>query len=88
MQKMMRPLDKLMISNKAVATSGNYRRGQLINGKWYSHIIDPRTGEPAGEVISATVVSPNATDAGALATAMNVLTPAESASTCSNCSRY
>jgi thiamine biosynthesis lipoprotein len=73
------PLDKLMISNKAVATSGNYRRGQLINGKWYSHIIDPRTGEPAGEVISATVVSPNATDAGALATAMNVLTPEESA---------
>lgn len=73
------PLDKLMITNKAIATSGNYRRGQLINGKWYSHIIDPRTGEPAGEVISATVVSPNATDAGALATAMNVLTPEESA---------
>jgi thiamine biosynthesis lipoprotein len=73
------PLDQLMISNKAVATSGNYRRGQLINGKWYSHIIDPRTGEPAGEVVSATVVSPNATDAGALATAMNVLTPEESA---------
>ncbi len=73
------PLDKLMISNKAVATSGNYRRGELINGKWYSHIIDPRTGEPAGEVISATVVSPNATDAGALATAMNVLSPEESA---------
>jgi thiamine biosynthesis lipoprotein len=73
------PLDKLLISNKAIATSGNYRRGQLINGKWYSHIIDPRTGQPAGAVISATVVSPNATDAGALATAMNVLTPEESA---------
>ncbi|MEO8171556.1 MAG: DUF2271 domain-containing protein [Sediminibacterium sp.] len=72
------PLDKLMISNKAIATSGNYRRGQLINGKWYSHIVDPRTGEPAGEVISATVVAPNATDAGALATAMNVLTVEES----------
>jgi thiamine biosynthesis lipoprotein len=73
------PIDRLNISNKAVATSGNYRRGQQINGQWYSHIIDPRTGKPAGEVISATVVSPNATDAGALATAMNVLTPAESA---------
>jgi thiamine biosynthesis lipoprotein len=73
------PLDKLMIANKAVATSGNYRRGELINGQWYSHIIDPRTGQPAGGVISATVVSPNATDAGALATAMNVLTPEESA---------
>ena len=74
------PLDKLMISNKAVATSGNYRRGELINGKWYSHIIDPRTGLPAGEVISATVVAPNATDAGALATAFNVLSVAESKS--------
>ena len=73
------PLGKLLISNKAIATSGNYRRGELINGKWYSHIIDPRTGQPAGGIISATVVSPNATDAGALATAMNVLTPDESA---------
>jgi thiamine biosynthesis lipoprotein len=73
------PIDRLNISNKAVATSGNYRRGQQINGQWYSHIIDPRTGKPAGGVISATVVSPNATDAGALATAMNVLTPEESA---------
>jgi thiamine biosynthesis lipoprotein len=73
------PIDQLNISNKAVATSGNYRRGQQINGQWYSHIIDPRTGKPAGDVISATVVSPSATDAGALATAMNVLTPEESA---------
>lgn len=73
------PLDRLLISNKAVATSGNYRRGQMIDGKWYSHIVDPRTGNPAGDVISATVVSPSATDAGALATAMNVLTPEESA---------
>ncbi|MEO7529950.1 MAG: FAD:protein FMN transferase, partial [Sediminibacterium sp.] len=73
------PMDQLMISNKAVATSGNYRRGQLINGIWYSHIIDPRTALPSGDVLSATVVAPNATDAGAMATAMNVLTPAESA---------
>lgn len=72
------PLDKLLISNKAIATSGNYRRGELINGQWYSHIIDPRTGQPAGNVISATVVSPNATDAGALATTFNVLSPEES----------
>lgn len=73
------PMDKLLISNKAVATSGNYRRGEWINGQWYSHIVDPRSGEPAGNIISATVVSPNATDAGALATAFNVLSPEESA---------
>jgi len=72
------PIGQLLVNNKAVATSGNYRRGELINGHWYSHIVDPRTGQPADNIISATVVADNATDAGALATAFNVMTPAES----------
>lgn len=72
------PIDQLQISNKAVATSGNYRRGEMINGKWYSHIVDPRTGNPSDEIISATVIASSATDAGALATAFNVLTTSES----------
>lgn len=72
------PISKLMVSNKAVATSGNYRRGEVVNGLWRSHIVDPRSGMPADKVISATVVADNATDAGALATAFNVLTPDES----------
>jgi len=69
---------RLLIQNRAVATSGNYRRGLQIGDRWYSHIIDPRTGSPVDHVISATVVAPNATDAGALATAFSVLTPEES----------
>ena len=72
------PMDQVVISNKAIATSGNYRRGEMINGHWYSHIVDPRTGQPADNIISATVVAPNAIDAGALATAFNVLIPSES----------
>ena len=72
------PIDQLALANRAVATSGNYRRGELIGGHWYSHIVDPRTGQPADAVISATVVAPSATDAGALATTFNVLSPAES----------
>ncbi len=72
------PIDQLQVSNMAVATSGNYRRGELIAGHWYSHIVDPRTGQPAGHILSATVVASNATDAGALATAFNVLSPEES----------
>jgi thiamine biosynthesis lipoprotein len=72
------PIARLMVSNKAIATSGNYRRGEMVNGVWHSHIVDPRTGLPADKVISATVVAANATDAGALATAFNVLTPGES----------
>ena len=72
------PLATLVINNKTVATSGNYRRGELVSGKWHSHIVDPRTGMPADNILSATVVADNATDAGALATAFNVLTPEES----------
>jgi len=72
------PVAQLLLSNKTVATSGNYRRGELINGKWYSHIVNPLTGMPADHIISATVVAPNATDAGALATAFNVLSVEES----------
>jgi thiamine biosynthesis lipoprotein ApbE len=72
------PLDQIRVSNRAVATSGNYRRGEMIQGKWYSHIVDPRTGQPADGILSATVVAPSATDAGALATAFNVMRPEES----------
>jgi thiamine biosynthesis lipoprotein len=72
------PLYRLRVSNRAVATSGNYRRGEMIGGKWYSHIVDPRTRVPADGVVSATVVAPNATDAGALATVFNVVSPEES----------
>ena len=71
------PISSLQISDRAVATSGNYRRGFSIDGQWYSHIIDPRSGKPVNHILSATVVAPNATDAGALATAFNVLTPKE-----------
>jgi thiamine biosynthesis lipoprotein len=72
------PLAHLSVSNRAVATSGNYRRGEQIGKHWYSHIVDPRTAKPVEGVISATVIAPNATDAGALATAFNVLSIAES----------
>jgi len=72
------PLDRLRLSNRAVATSGSYRRGELIEGRWYSHIVDPRTGLPSDGVVSATVVAPSATDAGALATAFNVMSTDES----------
>lgn len=71
------PVAEIQISNKTIATSGNYRRGEYIGGKWYSHIVDPRTGLPATGVMSATVIADKSTDAGALATALNVLTPDE-----------
>ena len=72
------PIAEMMIRNRAVATSGDYRRGFEIGGRHYSHIVDPRTGMPADEVISSTVVAPDAAEAGALATAFSVMKPAES----------
>lgn len=72
------PISSLMVHDRAVATSGNYRRGVEIGGKHFSHIVDPRTGFPADHVISSTVIAPDAADAGALATAFSVLSPAES----------
>jgi len=66
-------LAKVMVKGKTVATSGDYKRGYTIAGQHYSHILDPRTGQPAGRTISATIVSDNAAEAGALATACSVL---------------
>ena len=72
------PMARVAMRNRAIATSGSYRRGFDIAGRHYSHIVDPRTGWPAAHVISATVVADRAADAGALATAFCVLAPAES----------
>jgi FAD:protein FMN transferase len=73
-----KPIAVLRVSDRAVATSGNYRRGFDIGGRHYSHIVDPRTGHTAEGIIGATVVAPRAVDAGALATAFCVLSPEES----------
>jgi FAD:protein FMN transferase len=72
------PIAQLLVRNRAVATSGNYRRGVQIGDRFYSHIVDPRTGQPVDHVISSTVVAADAAEAGALATAFSVLTPEES----------
>jgi len=57
----------------AVATSGDYARGFRVEGRWFSHIIDPRTGRPVDDVPSVTVVAPDAMTADALATALSVM---------------
>jgi thiamine biosynthesis lipoprotein ApbE len=73
-----RPLSTINLRNRAVATSGNYRRGFILNGQSFSHIIDPRTARPVSNIISATVIAPKMVDACALATAFNVLAVEES----------
>lgn len=63
----------LEISNKAVATSGNYEKYIKINGKKYSHTIDPKTGLPITGTKSVTIISENAEFADAMATPIAVM---------------
>jgi len=49
----------LELTDKAVSTSGNYERYVEINGKKYSHIVDPRTGRTVDNVPSVTVIGPD-----------------------------
>ncbi len=67
----------LGLTDRAMATSGDYRNFFESEGRRYAHIIDPRTGFPvANGVVSATVTAPDCTLADALATALCVMGPA------------
>lgn len=64
----------LQLENKALATSGNYRKFYIENGKKYSHIIDPHTGYPAKHhLLSASVIAADCMIADAFATAFMVM---------------
>lgn len=64
----------LNVTNKAMATSGNYRNFYYKNGKKYAHTIDPRTGYPVQHsILSATVLANNCATADAYATAFMVM---------------
>jgi len=72
------PFVKIAVTDKSVSTSGNSQRGFMINGKWYSHVFDPRSGLPVDRVRSATVVADRGVDADALAKVCSVLAPDDS----------
>lgn len=77
-------LERVAVRDRAVATSGSYRRGfefaeaARAEAPQFSHIIDPRTSLPANHVLSSTVIARDAMTAGALATAFSVLSVDES----------
>ncbi|MBD3285017.1 FAD:protein FMN transferase [candidate division WOR-3 bacterium] len=66
-------LGTIEIIEGSVATSGDYENYFEIDGRRYHHLMDPRTGRPAAEVISATVIAPTALQADAWATALFVM---------------
>jgi thiamine biosynthesis lipoprotein len=64
----------LNVTDKAMATSGNYRRFYYKGGKRYAHTIDPKTGYPVQHnILSATVLAADCTTADAYATSFMVM---------------
>ncbi|QEF99006.1 Thiamine biosynthesis lipoprotein ApbE precursor [Stieleria maiorica] len=61
-------------AGNAMATSGDYRNMYVVDGKRYSHTIDPRTGAPVEhDLASVTVIAKTCMQADGWATALNVL---------------
>ncbi len=68
-----KPFSYLSITDLAIATSGNYEKFVMIDGKKYSHTIDPKTGLPVRGIKSVTIISPNAEIADAMATPVMIM---------------
>ncbi|MEE4173171.1 MAG: FAD:protein FMN transferase [Xanthomonadales bacterium] len=68
------PSIPLLLSDAAVATSGDYRNFVEIDGDRLGHVLDPATGRPSvNGAVSATVIAASTQRADALATAFLVL---------------
>ena len=62
------------LTNKSLGTSGDYRNYFEINGKHFSHVLDPRTGYPVNNgVVSVSVIAEQCIFADGFATALMVL---------------
>ncbi len=65
----------IRLKDQAIATSGDYQRYFIKEGKRYHHIINPETGYPAVECISVTIIGPSAIQTDILATGVFSLGP-------------
>lgn len=81
-----RSAEKIMatisVSNSAIATSGDYEKFFFHQGKWYHHILNPKTGFPADGCQSVTILSKDGMTADGLATAVFVLGSAKGHALC------
>ena len=64
------PCARAEMLDESVSTSGNYERYVVIDGKHYTHIVDPVSGRPVENMLSVTVITKHAVDADALSTAI------------------
>ena len=70
-----KPTDFWTLKNCGVANSGDMYQFVEIDGKRYSHIVDPKTGLGLTNRLTVSVIAPTAADADALASAVSVLGP-------------
>lgn len=70
-----RTVATIRLKDASASTSGNSERGLAVDGRRVGHILDPRTGEPAPDFGSVTVVAPDGLAADVLSTAFFVLGP-------------
>jgi FAD:protein FMN transferase len=64
------------VTNHAVATSGDYLRHFVHQGRRYGHILDPRSGYPVDNgILAVSIIAPHCTFAGILSTSVCVLGP-------------
>jgi len=70
-----RVIDVVVLKDCAIGTSGDHEQGFWLDGQWYSHILDPRTGYPAMGVACTSVIARTALEADALSTAAFVMGP-------------
>ena len=66
-------IETIEVEDTGVSTSGDYEKFFIIMGARYPHIINPRTGWPAQDFVSATVITDNTTYADALSTAVAIM---------------
>lgn len=70
-----RAIASIAITSGGLATSGDYERSSLINGKRYGHIINPKTGWPVSNFRSVSVLAPSCLLAGSMSTLVMLMEP-------------
>jgi thiamine biosynthesis lipoprotein len=62
----------IQVLDRAVATSGNYERQIVIEGRTIQHIVDPRTGQPVASFAGVTIITPRPVNSDVYSTAVFV----------------
>ena len=72
-------ISTVLLRDESLSTSGSYEKFFQLNGRTYSHIMDPRTGAPVEGMLQATVIAADGTTTEALSKPMFVMGTEEGA---------